>query len=137
MDFLYLMHLVQTKNDLNRRRRRFYHIMRGRVEHVKLDKEDRRYNPKKDYGYGMWYSTKHSHPAYSHIEGKRGYEKAKRDMKAMTKHMREVRTALGVKFNWDSRGAIHSVRYEGKIIREEAINVYATIHRANNVLLGR
>jgi hypothetical protein len=136
MNLLYLMHLVQMKNDLNRKRRRFYHIWRGTQSYVRLHQEDKRYRKEKDYGYGQHMCIESHHPAFSKMEGKRGYEKAKKDMKAMTKHMREVRLAVGATYCWDDRGAIRHVLHEGKYYSETEIALLALKYRAENILMG-
>ena len=138
MNFLYLMHLVQTKNDLNRKRRRFYSIMSGNKCYIRLHEKDKRYEKSRDWAnYGHHIVVVDFHPAFSKVDAKRGYEQAKKDMKAMTKHMKEVRKALGAKYFWDWRGAIAGVRYEGNYYNEKQIAVYAMKYRAESILLGK
>jgi hypothetical protein len=136
MNLGYMMHLIQTKNDLNRKRRRFYAIMHGRKEYIRLHEQDKRYRKEKDYCNGHIITVVHFHPAYSKVEGKRGYQQTKEAMKAMTKHMKEVRIALRAKYHWDCRGAIHSVSYEGVRYHEKDIARLAKHYRAEKILVG-
>lgn len=131
-----MMHLIQTKNDLNRKRRRFYSIMSGRRDYVRIHPEDKKYKKEKDYGWGHMMTVIHSHPAYSKSDGKRGYEKTKQEMKAMTKLMREVRKELEAQYHWDNRGAIHSVSYRGVRYYEQDIARLAKHYRAEQILMG-
>ena len=85
----YLAYLVQTKNDLNRRRRRFYALMNPGSELLKLHASDKRADGKQawkayDGDHFNYYVKKPMHPAYSESDARNGYLKAQSDMKAMT-----------------------------------------------------
>lgn len=116
----YLAHLVHKKNELNLRRRRFWNLayanhrwktiaepsigVAGKYQkiHLKLPKcfsED-------------FYAVK-------------GYEQAKRDMRAMTKHMREVRKELGASFTWDNSGNIQFIEIDEYAMDITEINIVA------------
>lgn len=115
----YLCHLVHKKNDINRRRRRFYCIANPRYE----------------------YRDKPIHSAFTIESAKIGYEKAKSDMKALTQEMRQVRMMAGARLGWGSGGQINYIR-----LKEEYICVcrkprcpsklLAELHKADNVILG-
>lgn len=117
-DLYYLAHLVMVKNDLNRKRRRFYALMNpGRESVLVHPADEKHYDPKWDFqnrGYSFTHLPKPMHKAYSKMEAERGYRKAQRDMKAMTKHMRQVREELGAQFVWGSGGQIMGIKHEGK-----------------------
>lgn len=138
MNFLYLMYLVQTKNELNLKRRRFLKIFNGNRTQIRLHESDKQYDEalgiKSWFGYRITVETRHF--AYSKLDGKRGYEKAKRDMKAMTKHMKEVCKVVGAKYIWDSNGSIHYVQYEGQRYDKKQIAKYAKQYMAENILIG-
>ena len=79
----YFLHLCHQKNELNRRRRRFW--------------------------YQIWYGSYHDQ-----YEARRGYRKAKADMKAMTPEMRALRKALEVEILWGKSGNIKAIRDIGQ-----------------------
>ncbi len=96
-----LIYLCQIKNDLNRKRRRFYYYM----SHY-----DRR----------VWNSDTNEYISIEapvkHItlwHAKRGYRKAQRDMKAMTKEMRAMRLDMGARIIWGESGNIIAIEYQG------------------------
>jgi hypothetical protein len=136
MNMGYMFHLVQTKNDLNRKRRRFHAIMRGIHHYIQLHERDRRAEKVKDHGWGKYITLVTMHPAYSKMQAKRGYERTKQEMKSMTEHMREVRKCLKAKYIWDDRGAIHSVVVEGKRYYEKDIKRLALSYIAESILLN-
>ena len=123
----YLAYLVQTKNDLNRKRRRFHALMNPGTELFKLHPHDKRVGSKaawKAYD-GDWYcysQKKQMHPAYSHIEAHQGYLNAQKEMRAMTKHMRAVCKDLGAKLMWGSGGQIYGIKHENKVYKETVYN---------------
>lgn len=89
----YLIYLCQVKNDLNRKRRRFYYYMS--VQEPVWNKDFQR-----------WERTFEAPKHISYEEAKLGYKLAKTQMKAMTYEMRQLRLSNGVKFMWNSSGAI-------------------------------
>lgn len=95
-----LLYLCHIKNDLNRKRRRFYYYM---------NHYDRR----------VWNSDTHEYVSIEvpqkHISvwhAKRGYRKAQREMKAMTKEMRAMRIEMGARIIWGESGNIIAVEYQ-------------------------
>lgn len=104
----YLAHLVCIKNELNRKRRRFYTLMsepRWRTRGKGPDREA--YQEKR-------------HPAYTKERAKLGYEMAKLQMKAMTRLIREVRLNLGARLMWGDSGNIQAIKHEGKTYNARA-----------------
>jgi len=106
-----LIMLVQKKNDLNRRRRRFYYRMSE--EYIKSQ-----------------YPT-HKQKAF-HLNG---YIKAQNDMKAMTKMMRKARTEIDAKFVWNDGGMISDVIYQEKYINHSEYKRYVDAHCVETILL--
>src|SRR6185369_13095963 len=102
-----LVHIVLRKNDLNRRRRRFYYHR---------------------------YVSKNSH--ITQTDAIAGYRKAQQDMKAMTPTMRILRKEIEAKFVWDDRGAIHAVIYQGVRIEEREFKRISNEYLADRILLG-
>jgi len=122
-----LAHLVQIKNELNRKRRRFYYIANPR-NHTKLQHASS----------GPWY--KHAkaqiHYAYSKMEAIAGYENAKRKMKAMTPLMREVRLSTGARLCWTDGGSICAIDCGDKRYHLGEIARMAELYEADRILLG-
>jgi len=121
----YLAHLVEVKNGINRRRRRFYNLMNPGTEHIKLRDDDARaikyreeYKLKHpDFAYDFpvhHVYPKTMHPAYSLMDAKAGYLQAQQEMKSMTAYMRRIRTELGASFIWGDSGNIIAIKHEGK-----------------------
>lgn len=127
----YLAFLVMKKNDLNRKRRRFYALKNPGRTAFKLHPADERFKlhenwksfEKFDDNYQkviykepfVWHSVdKPTHPSYSKVDAERGYRKAQAEMKAMTAHMRAVRKELDAYFIWGSGGQINAIVHDGK-----------------------
>lgn len=94
-----LIYLCHKKNELNRKRRRFYNVMSGNIGVLTPCPSER--------FAAYWRKRETNH--ISKAEAKAGYEKAKRDMKAMTPEMRQLRIDLDVQIIWGTGGQIVSV----------------------------
>lgn len=91
-----LIYLCQIKNDLNRKRRRFYYYLRAGLERRRVGFENR--------------------PVKKHIDvafATKGYRQAQKDMKAMTQEMRKMRIDCGVRFIWNDGGLIEAIQTGG------------------------
>lgn len=98
-----LIYLCQIKNDLNRKRRRFYYIT---------------YKPGSKVPFGM------THSEWMHYKSN-GYEQAKKDMKAMTRDMRKMRVDCGVRFIWNDGGLIEAIELgSGRRIKQTTFKKY-------------
>ena len=94
-----LIYLCHVKNELNRKRRRFYNVMSGNIGKL---------TPCPPTNFALyWRERKTNH--ISKAEATEGYEIAKRDMKAMTYEMRQLRIALNVYIAWGTGGQITAV----------------------------
>ncbi|CAM6003868.1 unnamed protein product [Sphagnum balticum] len=116
-----LAHLVQTKNDLNRKRRRFYALLYPRHKRELMSGH---------------YIREDMHFAYSKMEAAAGYRKAKEDMKAMTAEMKEARKELNAKFIWSDHGAISAIVCGDHRYSPEEIARLAELYNADAILLG-
>ena len=76
----HLAYMALQKNELNRKRRRFYGLLNPRYE----------------------YKDRPNHKSFSKTFCKESYQKARKEMKAMTATIRELREACGARFNWDA-----------------------------------
>lgn len=117
----YLAHLVQTKNALNRKRRRFYASMSEPRLRRRSNNTNYRSGPLR---------------VYTKKEAMLGYRNAQAEMKAMTKHMRAVRTELNAKFEWSDGGSITTICLEGKRYSEKEMASLAASYKADAILLG-
>lgn len=111
-DIQRLLYLCQVKNDLNRKRRRFYHYMNHDVHFGSVNGEYKYYTgdaPEKHIT--RWHA-------------RRGYRKAQRDMKSMTKEMRQMRLDMGVRLIWTDHGAIGAVEFQGARIEAKDFKRY-------------
>lgn len=104
-----LIHLAHRKNEINKRRRRFYNHYSNGQRKFKLNDQ-------------AFYLN--------------GYVKAKVDMKAMTPIMREIRKELNVKFQWDDSGRIWSLTYEGATIHFKEFKKFSDDYLADRIILG-
>lgn len=118
MDISRLVHLVHRKNDLNRKRRRFYYYMH--------------FNSRYRFEPTMIRQEKH----ISESAAKIGYQKAQTDMKAMTPIMREMRKEIGATFEWSDGGHILAVIYEGARIYHGEFKNISNNYLADRILLG-
>lgn len=146
MGIQYLCHLVQVKNDINRRRRRFYALLNPGTKSYKLAADDQtrikmqakmeKANKLEWTHLWQWVSVpRPSHPAYSRMDAHKGYYQAQREMKSMTSYMRRIRTELGARFIWNDGGLITHVKFEGKTYDAKAILAMANQYRADSVIL--
>ena len=124
----YLCHLVETKNSLNRRRRRFRAIARPSSRHV--------FKLSPMFG-DHWEELppKPEHKTISFKYAEKMYRITQLEMISMTKEMRALRTELGVKFNWTDRGTIGSIKFEGTKLDLPMIALLARDYRADSILL--
>ncbi len=128
----YLAHLVQVKNNLNRERRRFAEI---------INPSRRCYlNGKRVPTFEMWRNNavcvRAIHKGFSKRAAQRGYKNAQKEMKAMTAHMREVRTELGARFMWGWSSNIQAIILENKRYNAKDIARLADWYLADSILLG-
>lgn len=109
----YVAHLVHVKNEINRKRRRFYNLFNNRS---KLSRKMKKLYPK----------------AYA----RHMYEQAKLEMKAMTLEMRRARLEVGARFRWSNHGAISCIDHDGKRYREDDISKLSQLYLADSIILG-
>lgn len=107
-----LIYLCHIKNELNRKRRRFYYYM----NHY----DQRMWNP--DTNEYVINDVPKKHISLWHA--KRGYRKAQRDMKAMTKEMRAMRLDMGARLEWGESGNITAVLYQGRRVPAKSFNMH-------------
>ena len=122
----YLAHLVQTKNDLNRRRRRFYAIANGLMHRAWRGRSC----PDSS---GVHYKP---HKSFPRKYAQAMYKQTKEEMKAMTAHMRATRTEIKAEFEWTNHGAIHSIKLDNKRYLAKEIARLAECYLADKILLG-
>ena len=121
----YLCHLVQTKNDLNRKRRRFYSILNVRTKYLGQDANGKAMIAE----YAM-------HMAYTREMAEAGYRQAQADMKAMTPEMRVARKEINARFVWSDHGAISHIECGEQKYYPEQIARLAELYKADAILLG-
>lgn len=120
----YLIYLCQVKNDLNRKRRRFYYYMN--VQEPIWNKDFQR-----------WERTFEAPKHISYEEAKRGYKLAQTQMKAMTSEMRQIRLVNGVKFIWTNHGAIgHIALSNGEGIDQRFFKNYYDYEVFEQIVFG-
>jgi hypothetical protein len=120
----YLAYLVYMKNEVNKRRRRFRAL--GNPGYKCFVSQDNTVH---------WFKNQ-MHPAYSVMDCKRGYEKAKRDMKALSPEIRRVCKALGAKLTWDAGHYIWSIRVsDEQVYYRPQIENMAVDHHIDTMIL--
>lgn len=102
-----LIYLCHVKNELNRRRRRFYYYQSPTSWYAKHTKFGTAGQP------------------YTKEQAIAGYEKAKKDMKALTSEMRALRMSLdNVRIFWGSCGQITAVHRGSQRIHADEFKKY-------------
>lgn len=125
----YLAHLVQTKNDLNRKRRRFWNLAFNTHRYYQ-----QRYV---DGSRGNFRCVEVKLPkAFTKATAQQGYILAKMEMKAMTALMRKTRKEFDARFEWSDHGAIRAIHLCGKRYNEAEIAKLAECYNADKILLG-
>lgn len=122
-----LIYLCQVKNDLNRKRRRFYYYMNK--PHMK-----RKCDGSKDKCLAVINKTGYPCRGYHyHPSGEKhipvdmamwGYHQAQKQMKAMTREMRSLRLELGATLIWSDWGAVAAVKVGDSYIRHREFKGY-------------
>jgi hypothetical protein len=121
----YLAYLVHTKNNLNRKRRRFSAIMNNRTGH------------EYDFKNNLFKRGRYiRHKSFTKKFAVQMYKQCKRDMKAMTKEMRTIRTEIGARFAWSDHGAISWIVLENKKYLPKEIERLAECYLADEILLA-
>lgn len=123
-----LIYLVHIKNNLNRKRKRFYYYMTvmGREMKCKGDHSQPQFygicKPTRCRGkhYVFFIGDRH----ISRSEARRGYNKAAEEMKAMTSEIRSVRMGIGAKLVWDKNWRVEAVLFEDKRIKAKDFPKY-------------
>ena len=118
----HLAHLVQIKNELNRKRRRFYHLYHDEIRCTKA-------------GGAIYYKRK-THKSFSYKYARAMYNKTKQEMKSMTQEMRETRKLIDASLVWSSWGEILAIRHGDHWYRRLEIEFLAEQYKADKILLG-
>lgn len=100
-----LLYLCHLKNELNRKRRRFYYYM---------------YSGVAQYKSGQMKKRKH----IGIERAREGYRKAQQEMRAMTREMSAMRLEMGARLVWTNHGAIGYVDFNGKRVPKESFKSY-------------
>lgn len=128
MNLQKLIYLVHIKNELNRKRKRFYYYMTvmGREMKCKGDHSQPQF-----YGICKPTTCRGKHYVFfigdrhiSRSEARRGYNKAINEMKAMTSEIRSVRMSIGAKLVWDKNWRVEAVLFEDKRIKAKDFPKY-------------
>lgn len=122
----HLAHLVLVKNELNRKRRRFYYLMHPRGRWIA---GDRRYSHPRN---------KPNHKSFPKTYVRNMYREACTEMRALTKQMRELRKAGGILINWGTCWNITKLYHLGekRFIQLDEIARLADLYQADKILLG-
>lgn len=102
-----LIYLIHKKNDVNRKRRRFYRLMNQKYLSYREQAE---------------YMV--------------GYCKAQDEMKAMTPAIRELKRELGARIEWNAGGMQRSVRIGDKTIHYSSFQRISDMYETDCILLG-
>lgn len=117
----HLLALCHQKNELNRRRRRFYNLMSfGYRNATRLARGEK--------GLGVCHIDSPS--------ARKGYEQAKADMKAMTANMRSIRETMRAKFVWSDHGAISACIVDGRVINHKDFKKHYEAEMFETTVLG-
>lgn len=123
MNLQRLIYLCHLKNELNRKRRRFYYYMNvtGRKLKCKGDHTQPMFyaicKPTTCRGYHWVNYTEPKH--ISRTEARKGYRQAQSDMKAMTAEMRRMRIEIGARFVWNYGGLIEAIEFDGRRLSQK------------------
>ena len=102
-----LIYLCHTKNELNRKRRRFYYLMGDKNSPI------------------------------SKKQAEEGYRSAQSAMKAMTQEMRAMRVEMGVEFVWNDGGLISAIKFNGGRLCQTKFKQYYESEVFEMELFGR
>lgn len=120
-----LAHLIQVKNELNRKRRRFYCIANNRVL---VDYDDHHH---------MSYKWKYvKHKSFTKKFANTQYRLIQQQMKSMTPEMRELRKQCGASIIWGCSGNIQGIKISDKRYLLDHVSRLAELYHADKILLG-
>lgn len=97
-----LLYLCHVKNELNRKRRRWYHWA---FQHIFIESDSKRYGRRSIFP-----------SPYTKAYAEEQYEKSKLEMKALTAEIRQLRLSLKAQTRWNSGGLIVQVIVDGQTI---------------------
>lgn len=109
MSLYQLIYLVEKKNEVNRRRRRFWH----RIQ------DARKSGDKLAVAFAV-----------------NGYLEARKEKRSMTRPISNIRRELKAKIVWNAGGMMTHVLYEGQRIHYKEFKKYAQHFIADQVILG-
>jgi len=122
----YLCYLVQTKNDLNRKRRRFYSILNVRTKYLGQDANGK-----------VMIADYAMHMAYTREIAEAGYVQAQAAMKAMTPEIRKARKEINARFRWAFGGwYVKNIKCGEQTFDALDIAKLAELYKADAILLG-
>jgi hypothetical protein len=121
----YVCWLVHKKNELNRKRRRFYHILNSRQKYV--EGYDGVLRP-------VW--KKRRRVPITKAYARKMYKVTKEEMKAMTAEMRKARKEINAQYIWSSWGAIKRVEVGDEVYAPDLIARMSDMWEADSILLG-
>ncbi len=118
-----LIYLVSLKNDINKRRRRFYTIG----------------NPPKEWKDGKYVNKHKSKPIMSKKEADKRYKEAQAEMKTYTKEIRSLCKLVGAHLTWDGSGGVSTVTVdvEGTQLRiyRKQFQEYVDMYKFDEIML--
>lgn len=101
-----LIHLAHTKNEINRKRRRFYAALKNEKSHI--------------------------HPVDAAI----GYAAAQRETKELTPDFSAIRKLIGAEVHWGLSGGICCIKYQGKTYNAKQFKAMSDDYMVEAKLLG-
>lgn len=108
-----LIYLVHIKNELNRKRKRFYYYMNvtGRYMKCRGDLSQPQFNGKckPTTCRGMHWVRFETDRHISRSEARKGYNKAAEEMQGMTAQIRSLRMDLGARLIWDKNWRVEAI----------------------------
>jgi len=128
----YVCYLVHKKNELNRKRRRFYSIINPRKRYV-------REPPSIHFAYGVCVEVKTKRKRRVPITkayAKKMYRATQREMKAMTAEMRRARKEINARYVWSDHGAIKWIETDEQNYMPDLIARLSDMWEADAILLG-
>ena len=123
----HLAHLVQVKNELNRKRRRFYCINNN------FKRIDVSVTTTPSY---RWEYKYVKHKAFTRTFAKKQYKLAQKQMKEMTAKMKELKKHCGAKLVWGGSGNIKAIRVGDDWYELKDIARQAELYTVDRILLG-
>jgi hypothetical protein len=138
----YLCYLVQKKNDLNRKRRRYYYainpgLRKQYIPNARVENTGDFELNSSECNVFVYVPRRRKRGSVTKRQAKKLYKQTQKEMKSMTPEMRKVRKEINARLVWSAHGAIKGIYVGDNEYYDYAVVArYSDLWEADAILLG-